>query len=534
MAAALARAGRRPGAWGRPPIDGLPELREWFAREHRRHAVTAAEVLITAGGQSALTTALRALAPPGAPVLVESPTYPGMLAIARAAGLRPGAGAGGRRRGAARTARRRLPGHRRPGLRLPAALPEPDRRGARRRARAARCCASPARRAPSSSRTTSPAASSTRTPGRCPRPLAADDPDGVVVHVCSLTKATSPSLRVGALAARGPVLERLRAIQVVDSFFVPRPLQEAALELVGSPAWPRHLRAVAGRVEEPPGHHDRRAAAATCPNSPCPHIPSGGYHLWLRLPDGTDEAALRRRRPARGRRRRPRPPLLLRRTPGRPPAAELRRRRGRGGDRGGGTAAAGGLRRGARPRAVRPATPSPAMTATSRRHDLDPPLPERLRDLRRPRPHRRRPGPPLAVHRRLLGPRPHPEKQDRAIAGSLNFGAYDGGFGGAGRVRAGGHRPRHLRLALRRVRRPVGARQGARHRAGRGRARPPARRTGCGASCSPRTTPTASTRRSGSSRSRSRTSGWRSCSNEGAGAATSTRGERRIRRVTPE
>ncbi|MGW1606056.1 aminotransferase-like domain-containing protein, partial [Streptomyces eurythermus] len=88
MAAALARAGRRPGAWERPPLEGLPELREWFARGIGG-AVTAAEVLIAAGGQAALATALRALAPPGAPVLVESPTYPGMLALARAAGLRP-------------------------------------------------------------------------------------------------------------------------------------------------------------------------------------------------------------------------------------------------------------------------------------------------------------------------------------------------------------------------------------------------------------------------------------------------------------
>jgi histidinol-phosphate/aromatic aminotransferase/cobyric acid decarboxylase-like protein len=72
-----------------------------------------------------------------------------------------------------------------------------------------------------------------------PLPLAADDPDGIVVHVRSLTKAAaSPSLRIGALSARGPVLERLRAIQVVDSLFVPRPLQETALELVGSPPGP--------------------------------------------------------------------------------------------------------------------------------------------------------------------------------------------------------------------------------------------------------------------------------------------------------
>jgi DNA-binding transcriptional MocR family regulator len=127
--------------------------------------------------------------------------------------------------------------------------------------------------------------------GPLPAPLAADDPDGVVVHVGSLTKATSPSFRVSALAARGPVLERLRAIQVVDTFFVPRPLQEAALELVGSPAWPRHLRAVSAELKA------RRDAITSAlrlhlPEISLAHIPSGGYHLWPRLPEGTDEAAL--------------------------------------------------------------------------------------------------------------------------------------------------------------------------------------------------------------------------------------------------
>ncbi|MEU0458543.1 GntR family transcriptional regulator, partial [Streptomyces sp. NPDC006129] len=38
MAAALSRAGRRPGAWGRPPMEGLPELREWFARSNPHQA----------------------------------------------------------------------------------------------------------------------------------------------------------------------------------------------------------------------------------------------------------------------------------------------------------------------------------------------------------------------------------------------------------------------------------------------------------------------------------------------------------------
>lgn len=289
MAAALARAGRRPGVWGRPPTDGLPELREWFARG-LGDTVSAADVLITAGGQSGLTTALRALAPPGAPVLVESPTYPGMLAIARAAGLRP--------------------------------VPVPaDAQGVRTELLAAAFRATGARVfvcQPLFQNPTGAVLSAERRPevlriareagafvveddfarrlghedaGVLPRPLAADDRDGVVVHVSSLTKATSPSLRVGMLAARGPVMERLRAIQVVDSFFVPRPLQEAALELVGSPAWSRHLRAVAAQLRT---RRDTMTAALLrdLPELALPHIPSGGYHLWLRLPDGADESAL--------------------------------------------------------------------------------------------------------------------------------------------------------------------------------------------------------------------------------------------------
>ncbi|MEU6680465.1 PLP-dependent aminotransferase family protein [Streptomyces sp. NPDC046925] len=289
MSAALARAGRRPGAWGRPPMDGLPELREWFARGIGG-AITAAEVLITAGGQSALTTALRALAPPGTPVLVESPTYPGMLAIARAAGLRP--------------------------------VPVPvDVDGVRPQLLAAAFKATGARVfvcQPLFQNPTGAVLSAARRPevlriareagafvveddfvrrlvhedaGPLPRPLQSDDPDGVVVHVCSLTKATSPSFRVSALAARGPVLERLRAIQVVDHFFVPRPLQEAALELVGSPAWPRHLRQVAGELK---GRRDAMAAALRLriPELALPHVPAGGYLLWLRLPDGANETDL--------------------------------------------------------------------------------------------------------------------------------------------------------------------------------------------------------------------------------------------------
>ncbi|MCA1218146.1 aminotransferase-like domain-containing protein [Streptomyces sp. 8L] len=288
MAAALARAGRRPGAWGRPPMEGLPELRDWFARGIG-DTWSAADVLVTSGGQAALTIALRALAPPGTPVLVESPTYPGLLAVARAAGLRP--------------------------------VPVPvDREGLRTDLLADAFRAGGARVLvcqPLFQNPTGAVLSAARRPevvriarehgafvveddflrrlahqdaGPLPRPLAADDPDGVVVHVGSLTKATSPSMRVAVLAARGPALERLRALHVVDTFFVPRPLQESALELVGSAAFHRHLRTVAVELKR---RREAMTAAlrAELPGLTLPHVPSGGYHLWLGLPDGIGESA---------------------------------------------------------------------------------------------------------------------------------------------------------------------------------------------------------------------------------------------------
>ena len=296
MAAALARAGRRPGVWGRPPAEGLPDLRAWFAEDvnggdrSAGQPLTASDVLITGGGQSALTTALRSLAVAGAPVLVESPTYPGVLAVARAAGLRP--------------------------------VPVPvDPEGVRTDLLADAFAATGARVfvcQPLFQNPTGAVLSAARRPevlriARAagafvveddfarglvhadspppPRPLAADDPDGVVVHIRSLTKTTSPSLRVGALTARGPAWDRLRAAQVVDGFFVPRPLQEAALELVAAPAWRGHLRRISAALEQ-----RRRAIIGQLliltPLLMPGHIGLGGYHLWLRLPEGSDSGEL--------------------------------------------------------------------------------------------------------------------------------------------------------------------------------------------------------------------------------------------------
>ncbi|MDB1089811.1 PLP-dependent aminotransferase family protein [Streptomyces sp. ACA25] len=290
LAAALARAGRRPGTWSRPPLEGLTELRAWFARDisGAGHALSASDVLITGGGQNALTTALRSLAASGSPVLVESPTYPGTLAVARAAGLRPvpvPVDDEGVRTDLLADAFQAT-GARvfvcQPLFQNPTGvvLSPPRSREVLRIAREAGAFVIEddfARRLAHADCPT------------LPPPLAAQDTDGVVVHLRSLTKAASPSLRIGALTARGPAMERLRSVQIVDSFFVPRPLQETALELVVGPAWRTHLRRLASTLRE---RREALASELRRRGFPGQSPPRGGFHLWLRLPPGTDEAEL--------------------------------------------------------------------------------------------------------------------------------------------------------------------------------------------------------------------------------------------------
>ena len=289
LAAALARAARRPDAWDRAPANGLAALRAVFAAIPGG-SVTPDDVLITGGGQSALSMAFRALAAPESPVLVESPTYPGALAAARAAGLRPvpvPMDADGVRpdllaEAFAMTGARLF--YCQPTFHNPTGtVLSPERREhvvAVARAAGAFVIEDDFARHLGHG-------------GHVPRPLAADDRDGTVVYLTSLTKPAAPSLRIGALIARGPVLERLRAVRRVDDFFVARPMQEAALELVSSPAWDRHLRTLSGSLR------DRCAQLAAevarhCPDWNIGLPPAGGLHLWIELPAGADAVAVSR------------------------------------------------------------------------------------------------------------------------------------------------------------------------------------------------------------------------------------------------
>ena len=287
LSSALARAARRPQAWERPPIGGLPDLRTWFA-EDIGPGLGREDVLIVGAGQAALSTTMRAVAQPGDPVVLESPTYPGAVAAARAAGLRPV--------GLPLDAHGMRPDYlddalARTGARLVVLQPLfQNPTGASVTEERARELLSVARSHEAFVLEDDYARHMTHTDCLTPvKPLVLLDTDGVVIHIRSLTKVASPNLRVGGLAARGPVLDRLRMAHMIDTMMVPAPLQHTALEVLTSPAWRRGLAELQASLTE-----RRRVAVRgvveTLGADALPEHPRGGYHLWIRLPRGTDEA----------------------------------------------------------------------------------------------------------------------------------------------------------------------------------------------------------------------------------------------------
>ena len=283
----MERTVRRPDAWERVPGEGIADLRAWFSRQIGG-GLTEFETLIAPGAQAALSSVIRALSAPGDALVVESPTFVNVLALARALKLRlvpVPTDAGGVRVGpfarALETSRSRLI-YLQPTIANPhgATLAGERRREVLRAAAAAGAFI-----------IEDDFARDLVFSGPAPAPLARDDLDGHVIYVRSLTKVIAPSMRVCAICARGAAFERLRATRMLDDLFVSAPLQRTTLQLVTSPAWPKHLRRVCRALEL------RRDAMVDAiqeflPGIELPILPRGGLHLWVRLPNQIDEAQL--------------------------------------------------------------------------------------------------------------------------------------------------------------------------------------------------------------------------------------------------
>ncbi|NLU83570.1 PLP-dependent aminotransferase family protein [Rhodococcus sp. HNM0569] len=289
---ALQRVAREPDAYlGSSAPAGEPALRSWFARELDRGGpgglFDADDVVVTSGGQAAISAVLRALTAPGDTIVMESPTYWGAIAAARAQGLRivP----------VARSRDGIDPAD------LDAALTMHDARV---------FYAQPTYANPTGSVWTADVRAGVRDVlvrrkafmleddwardlflgAQPPPPMAAGDVDGHILYVRSLTKSVSPSVRVAALVSRGPVLARIRATRWVGELLVPRLTQRIALDVVSSAGWAR------GGAGLRRGLRARRdalvSAVRDASHLTVEAVPDGGVGLWVALPKRVDPAEL--------------------------------------------------------------------------------------------------------------------------------------------------------------------------------------------------------------------------------------------------
>ena len=278
------RVARDEHAWIPTPVAGHPELRQVIGAEYR---ASAEEVLITSGGQPGLVHAMRTLAAPGSTILIESPSYFGAILAAEAAGLSlvpvaadehgilPEALATALTHTGARVVYLQ-PNHANP---TGAVLP------AERRKRVLELA-----QEHGAFIIEDDWARHLGIDAATPTPLIADAPHGHVVTVATLSKPTSPALRLGAVIARGPAAERLRTSRAADDLGVSPTVQEIALGLLTSSAWPKHLRRLRDQLRE---RRDTMidALAAALPEARAT-TPGGGLHLWVELPPGVDSTEL--------------------------------------------------------------------------------------------------------------------------------------------------------------------------------------------------------------------------------------------------
>lgn len=289
LSKALGKVGRRTEAWERPETAGLPELRDWLATEIggglARH-----DLLITSGGQAALSLTMHAVAGPGDPVIVETPTYPGILAAAQSAGLRAvavpmdheGIQPSHLERALVQTGARLIVVQ--PTFQNPTGATQSEGRQREVIDLAVRHGAFLVEDDFARYLTHTDASPLTS-------PLIEKDPAGVVVHIRSLTKPTSANLRIAGVAGRGPVMGRLRAAHMIDTMFVPAVLQHTALDVLASASWPRAVRTLSSALTQ------RRAAMVDAIRQHLPagsfnDQPRGGYHLWVQTPPGVNDRDL--------------------------------------------------------------------------------------------------------------------------------------------------------------------------------------------------------------------------------------------------
>jgi DNA-binding transcriptional MocR family regulator len=282
---------------GRSPAGELP-LRAWMAGYLAQAGIAAdaGQILVTTGAQQALNVVARTLLRPGDTILVERPAYVFALAVFEAVGATcvevPVDEGGIVVEAATRLMASHRPrllftvptGHAPTGATMP-----PERR---------RALVEAARRYGVVVVEEDHAREFTFD-GPPPPAIKSFDEDGHVVYVRSFGKVTLPSLRIGCIAAHGPLFAALVESKRLADRYTSTLTQDAFLTFVSSGEFTAHLEraralyrarrdAMLGALER----HMPRGIGWT--------VPAAGFNVWLTLPAGVSAQRVTARAAANG------------------------------------------------------------------------------------------------------------------------------------------------------------------------------------------------------------------------------------------
>ncbi|MDD1961732.1 GntR family transcriptional regulator MpaR [Pseudomonas sp. 39004] len=125
---------------------------------------------------------------------------------------------------------------------------------------------------------------------QAPKPAKAFDKQGLVMHCGSFAKSLAPGYRIGWVAA-GRFAQKIERLKLMTSLCASMPAQAAIADYLQHGGYDRHLRKLRYALE---GQQANMLAAISryFPAQTRVSQPSGGYFLWLELPEQMDALKL--------------------------------------------------------------------------------------------------------------------------------------------------------------------------------------------------------------------------------------------------
>src|SRR3954449_1505822 len=268
--------------------EGLYPLREQIASKWR-FATDPEEIIVTSGARQAIDIVSRALLEPGDVAVVETPTFIGLLSSLRATGARV-IGVPYDRDGLDLDALEHVLARYEVKLcALQTVSQNPTGRdlSEERRERLARLAVDR-----NFFVLEDGVYSDVRFDGESPPPLRSLAP-GHVIYCDSMSKTVGGGLRMGWLAARGPVFDRLALMKLNTDFHTNTLAQHITARFLEQGGYERHIEA------SNPFYRERRdllmeALERHLPGEYRAEVPAGGHHVWMQLVRPVDERSLYR------------------------------------------------------------------------------------------------------------------------------------------------------------------------------------------------------------------------------------------------